>query len=178
MTNKRLKEILDSITIICDSREQENSHILDYFDKHGIKHISRKLDYGDYSFELPPISDIGFNEVTTFESRICVERKNSLDELSGNIAQSRERFERELQRAKENHAKLILMVEDGTYLQIMKHKYKTDLNERSYLASLFSFKARYGIEIEFIENKLSGWYMFQTFKYFLREELLNLKMVV
>lgn len=177
MTDKRIQEILKNMTIIVDTREQENSHITDYFDRFNINHISRKLDYGDYSFEAPVIPEIGLNEQMSFERRIVFERKHSLDELSGNLAQSRERFENELDRAKTDRAKLILMVEDGAWQKIIKHEYRTDLSEKSYLASLFSFQARYGIEVQFIDKNLAGWLICSTFKYFLRNELKQLEAV-
>lgn len=173
MTDKALQQILKDITIIIDSREQENTCITDYFDRHGIKYISRKLEYGDYSFICSAIPELNLNTETSFEKRICFERKNSLDELSGNIAQARERFERELQKAKDDSAKLILLVQDGSYEKIIRHEYRTDLNEKSYLASLFSFQARYDINIQFISEKLAGWLIYSTFKYFLREELVS-----
>ena len=170
MTDKRLSDILQGITVIVDTRENENSHLIKYFDSKGITWVSQKLDYGDYTFGIPAIPELN-NGIMTFQNRIVVERKNSIEELSGNIAQSRERFERELELARNDKAKLILLVENGTYEKILEHKYRTDLNEKSYLASLFSFKARYGIEIEFISEKLSGWYIHQTFRYHLREFL-------
>jgi len=168
MTDKQIKNILDNLIIIVDTREQENSNITNYFDAKNISWVSQKLDYGDYSFGIPALLGI---DTMTFQQRIVIERKNSLDELSGNIAQARERFEREMERAKTDGAKTILLVENGNYEKILEHKYRTDLNEKSYLASLFSFKARYGIEIEFISEKLSGWYIYNTFKYYLREHL-------
>lgn len=174
MTDKQIQSILSRMIIIVDTREQQNSHITDYFDKRGIHYIKNKLDYGDYSFIVGHSSGVSGKD---FAKEIVIERKNSLDELSGNIAQARERFERELQRSKVDNAKLILMVENGTYMKILEHKYRTDLNEKSYLASLFSFKARYGIEVEFIESKLSGWFIYNTCKYHLREYLKNIEVV-
>ncbi len=178
MTDKRIKELLRNMQIICDTRENENLHITDYFDKYGIKYVEQKLDFGDYSFIAPPIPEIRFNEPASFENRIVIERKSGLTELSGNLAQQRERFEAELIRAKNKKAKLILMVEDGSYEKIMRHDYRTDFNERSYIASLFSFQARYEIEVQFIPAKLAGWFIFNTFYYYFRNELKQLEAVL
>lgn len=162
MNDKDFQQALSEMVILVDTRENVNQHITDVFDKRGIKWVSKKLSFGDYSFSYKDKS---------FETKIVFERKNSLDELSGNIAQNRERFKAELERAKADKAKLILLVENGSYEKILTHKYRTDLNEKSYIASLFSFQARYDIEVKFIEDKLTAWLIYNTFKYYLREEL-------
>jgi ERCC4-type nuclease len=174
VTDKRINEILKDITIIVDTRENENLHITDYFKARGLNYIERKLEYGDYSFLSPSIPELGFDEPFSMEQRISIERKHCLDELSGNLAQSRDRFERELERAQADRAKLILMVEGGSWDKIIEHKYRTDLNERSYLASLFTFIHRYNIDIQFILAKYAGMFIHSQFYYFLREELKNM----
>jgi ERCC4-type nuclease len=177
MTDKRITEILKGITIIVDTRENENLHITDYFKAKGLKFIERKLEYGDYSFLSPSIPELGFEEEFSLEFRIAIERKHNLDELSGNLAQSRERFERELERAQTDRAKLILMVEDGSWDKIVEHKYRTELSERSYLASLFTFIHRYNIDIQFIPTKYAGMFIYSQFYYFLRQELKSLEAI-
>ena len=37
--------------ILIDSREKQNTHITDSFDKNSIAYKKKALDYGDYSFE-------------------------------------------------------------------------------------------------------------------------------
>jgi ERCC4-type nuclease len=175
VTDKRISEILKGITIIVDTRENENLHITDYFKAKGLNFIERKLEYGDYSFLSPSIPELGFDEPFSMEQRFAIERKHSMDELSGNLAQSRERFERELERAQADRAKLILMVEGGSWDKIIEHKYRTDLNEKSYLASLFTFVHRYNIDIQFIPAKYAGMFIFSQFYYFLRNELKSLQ---
>jgi len=109
MTDKRIKEILNSMTIIEDSREQVNDIILKHFNTQGIKHIKRKLEYGDYSFAVN-IPELG-PEPISFETKIAVEKKNSLEEISGNFSNGRENFKEEFQRAADDKAKLIIMIE-------------------------------------------------------------------
>ena len=41
---------IKKVTVIVDSREQENKHIIDYLNKFNIKYIVQKIDFGDYSF--------------------------------------------------------------------------------------------------------------------------------
>jgi len=175
ISSSRIKEILGNIKVIVDTRENENFHITKYFDDCGISYTEQCLKFGDYSFICPPLPEVGFEEEVSFESRIVIERKANLTELSGNLAQNRERFERELQKAIEAKARFVLMVENGDYQKIIEHKYRTDLKPASYYASLFSFQARYNIDIQFMPSKMAGWFIYNTFKYFLREELVMIK---
>ncbi|MDE7364841.1 MAG: hypothetical protein K2N27_08195 [Ruminococcus sp.] len=85
MTDK--EKFCKEVTIICDTREKENKHILNSLDAHGIKHESKKLDFGDYSFK---ISD------RDFSMQCVVELKANIDELWTNISRERERFEKEI----------------------------------------------------------------------------------
>lgn len=48
MTEK--EKFIQKATIITDSREQKNNHILSALDDLGVKHEERKLHFGDYSF--------------------------------------------------------------------------------------------------------------------------------
>lgn len=173
MTDSQLKQVLSSITVIVDTREHAdcNLHVLNCFDGKGIPYIRRCLKFGDYSFEIPANPEYGIPENVSFENAIVIERKMNLTELSGNICQNRTRFEDEFTRANEAGAKVILLVEGGSWQSIIDHKYRSDLNEKSYIASLFAFKVRYGLDIEFIPSKLSGWYMYSIFKYYAREYL-------
>lgn len=166
-TDKEIKELLKSMTIICDTREQENSWVTDYFNSKKIPYISKKLDFGDYSVLLPANSEYGITRDIYFDKKIAIERKNSLEELSGTIS-IRDRFESELLRAKDK--KFILMVEESQgYEKIINHKYKTDYNEKAFLATLFTFQHRYGMDINFIDKKYSGLFIYQQLYYFCRE---------
>ena len=164
MKNMRNQQALNSITVIVDTREHEhaNDHILEYLAENNIPFIRRKLEFGDYSFEVSGQS---------YEQKIAIERKMNLTELSGNVSQNRERFENELQRAKDACAKLVLMVEGGWWQGIIEHKYRTGLSEKSFLASLFAFQYRYDLETQFIPGKYAGMFIYNTFYYFLRNEL-------
>lgn len=165
----QIKNLIKQMVILVDSREQKNGHILDYFKKQGISYQVTKLDYGDYSFMLPAAAaghDIYFH-------RDCVvERKGSLEELSGNFAQGRDRFEAEFLRAGNDGAKTYLMVEaPGGYSDIIGHKYRTELKPAAFMASLKTWEHRFGTNIQFIDSQYSGYYIAATFQYFAREIL-------
>jgi len=169
-TKEELDQLLKSTVILCDTREQRNEHITDFFNDNGIQYKNMALKYGDYSFYLPRNEALGIARDTYFNNEIVIERKGSLEELSGNLAQDRQRFEDEFLRAK---SKIILMVEALGYEQIMNHNYRTELSEKAFIASLFSFKYRYDIDIQFIGKGNAGKFIYTTFYYYLRENLVQ-----
>lgn len=76
--------MINNIVILANNREKKNSHITDYFVKNGIFYQSVTLNYGDYSFMIP--SAVAGDDIY-FHRDIVIERKASLGELSGNLAQ-------------------------------------------------------------------------------------------
>ena len=102
-TAAEIKDLVRKMIILVDSREKRNQHILAYFEKQGIPYQVTKLDFGDYSFLLPA-SAAGID--LYFHQDICIERKATLEELSGNLAQKRQLFETEFLKAGNNGAKV------------------------------------------------------------------------
>ncbi|WP_211289668.1 hypothetical protein SPSIL_017030 [Sporomusa silvacetica DSM 10669] len=168
-TDSELKQLLQSMTILVDTREQENGHITSYFDKQKIPYIGRKLDFGDYSFMLPACPALGIVRDTYFVGDIAVERKASLEELSGNLTQDRAQFESELIRA--SKAKLLLMVENASYADIIGHKYRTKYEPKAFLAALKTYEVRYSLNLNFIPSVCAGNFIYHTLYYYLREYL-------
>lgn len=150
-TDIDLKSLLHSITILVDTREQKNDHITNYFEKQGISWKSYKLSYGDYSFMIPANNKLGVIRDLYFDKDFVIERKANLEELSNNLTQGRERLENEFIRA--NNTKLILVIEDNKYDDIIKHKYNTQYNPKSFIASLMCFLHRYNINTTFIPKE-------------------------
>lgn len=112
---EELKKLTKSLVVLVDSREKKNDHILSYFTKQGVAYQKTKLDYGDYSFYIPAAAA---GEDIYFHRDIVIERKASLEELSGNLAQERERFEKEFLKAGNDGCKVYLMIEEpGDILQ-------------------------------------------------------------
>ena len=164
-----VKKLIKQIVILIDTREKKNSHITDYFTKHGIAYEPTPLSYGDYSFMLPSAAA---GEDIFFHRDIAIERKAILEELSGNLAQERDRFEREFLKAGNDGAKLYLMVEDvGGYTSIISHKYNTQLAPAAYMASLKAWETRFNCNVQFIDKQYSGYYIMSTFQYYAREML-------
>lgn len=84
-TDKELKEILKNLTILIDTREQANQHVIDFFEKKKIPYKVKKLDYGDYGCMLPINSFEGQQREIYFDRDIVIERKNGIDEIAGNL---------------------------------------------------------------------------------------------
>jgi len=167
-TDTEMRKLLRSLTVVVDTREQNNKHITDYFTARRILHVSQKLDYGDYACFLPANAEFGLVRDTYIDC--FVERKGSLEELSGNFCNDRTRFESELLRAKDK--RLILMIEEQAGLEkIIGHKYQTEYNEKSFLASLFTFAHRHGVDVHFIDKKYAGLFIYYQMYYAAREIL-------
>jgi ERCC4-type nuclease len=167
MDNKALQLILNNIEIIVDTRENQNFLIMEFFNKNKIPYTIEKLDTGDYSCIVNPVKEIGFAGAD-FTDAIAIERKSGLVELAGSLSQSRDRFERELQRAKDSNMEFTLLVEDGSFQDIINHRYRTNLNEKSYIATILTFKYRYGISIEFIPKEYAGAWIYRHLYYYAR----------
>lgn len=166
---EELKRLMKCMVVLVDSREKKNVHVLDYFKKQGIAYEITKLDYGDYSFMLPAAAA---GEDIYFHRDIVIERKASLEELSGNLAQERERFEKEFLKAGNDGCKVYLMIEEpGGYSSVIGHKYRTEMKPAAYMASLKTWEHRFGCNVQFIDKQYSGYYIVSTFQYYAREAL-------
>lgn len=93
------------MTIQVDSREKKFQHVTDAFDRLGVKWFVSKLPVGDYAdFDRP---------------RLAIDRKQSLQEVCGNITQQHERFRDELLRALDLGIKLIFLVEHSKSIRCL-----------------------------------------------------------
>jgi hypothetical protein len=167
-TKIEIDEILNSIIVLIDSREKENIHITDYLDKKKITYKEMVLDRGDYSFYIPKNHELGISRDLYFNDIVTIERKGSLEELSGNFCNGRARIEEEFTRKK---GKMYLMVENAVYEDIIKHNYNTQYKPVSFVATLDTFEARYNINTSFVSKAAEGNFIYHKFKYHLREYL-------
>ncbi len=158
------KHIFANIVILVDTRENANQHILSYFDKKKIEYKMRKLDYGDYGLVLKANKDFGIMSDLVLD--FVVERKGSLEELSGNFTNDRARIEEEFWRG---NGKMALVIENPSIDNIINHSYGTNYNEKSFLATLLTFYHRYGINFVFTEKANAGQIIFALLYYKLRE---------
>lgn len=168
-TDKEIEQIVKSITILVDTREKENSHITEWLTKKKIPFKTKALSNGDYSFFIPANESLNIERDLYFDHEIMIERKASLDELSGNFTQNRTRFEEEMATFS---GKKYLMIENANYEDVINGNYKTKFSNKAFLASLHAFNHRYDLQITFMPNRdVSGYYIYGVFTYFLRNLL-------
>lgn len=157
------------MTILIDTREKSNQHLIDYWDNKNILYKKKALDYGDYSFMIPANEKFNIPRDIYFDKDIVVERKGSAEELSGNLTRERDRLEKELSLAPK--AKVILLENCG-YKDIVTGNYDTQYNKKSYWASIHSFWHKYDVPIFFMpENQYSGVFIRGYFEYYLKNYL-------
>lgn len=170
-SQKELDSIIskENIIIVVDSREKANSHILDVFEREGIQYKVEALESGDYTFKLKAIPELDIPHEMDFRQDVMIERKNSLEEISGNFSKGRERFNDEFGRAWA--VKKYLLVENGSYEKILNHEYDTQYKPNSFFASLMSFDARYDLHVCFASKETSAILIYNICKYTLREIL-------
>lgn len=161
-------EALNHMTIIVDSREKVNQHITSYLDKNQDQYCIKKLDFGDYSAKI----DFGGTNID-LSDKVVIERKASLDELAINVTKDRERFEREFKRCQDKNAKIFLLIENASWWDIASHHYRSQLNQKSYMATLLAWQYKYNITVSFIQENLSGMYIKGTLYYALRDYLIK-----
>ncbi len=166
-TDKELKEVLDSLTIIVDTREQVNTHVLDYFRKRDIQFKFQAMKTGDYSAMIPKNEELGITRDLYLAA--AVERKNGVDELVSSI-KDRTRFENELIRSQK--IPFVMIVEDHEgYQKILNGNYRSKYNPQALLGSLKTFEARYNFSTVFISPNTTGNYVYHTLLYHSREFL-------
>lgn len=145
-------------TIIIDTREKKYNHITSFFLTNNIPFKHAKLDFGDYAIE-------GYQNI------LVIERKASIDEISGNFFKNRKRFENELQRAKDSNCRIKVLLETGNLKQIMEGCYKSNAKPESFVATLKSFEYRYNTSFDFIDFQNSGYWIYINLFYGVKELL-------
>lgn len=144
--------------IIVDSREKPQAirSILSYFKENNIPYRMRKLDTGDYMLEDHP--------------EFVIDRKQTISELAKNVgSKDRERFKRELIRAKEAGQTLIILVEQNRYQDRGEWVTVRDISDLIRWSSphtmvigerlfriLTSWCAKYPIQVEFCDKRETG----------------------
>lgn len=161
-----------------DTREQQNQHVLDFFDKNKIKYKKQKIDEGDYTAIITKREEMGIYRDIYFP--VAVERKNSVDELAGNLAEETDtrddiRLVRELQRAKTKGIKIYLVVEDKNGMENIKAgKYRSLYQPKAFLGRLSSIQDLYLHDTIFTSNINSGFEIYRKLYYSVRNYLKEL----
>ena len=186
--------------IIVDSREKSINHILTKFEEgfenkpsHHDMYRGKKSTYsepvkyyiqekglkiGDYTIAV----QLPSGEVINFQDKIVIERKKDLNELCCNFFDKKDeegktRLERELDRAKEQGIKVILLVEtDNMHNKILSSKHfrfdkASKVSPKAFNSILRSLQAKYDISIEYCDKKDSARLIHDVLYYHAREYL-------
>lgn len=152
-----IKKCLESMEILVDTREQPSDRAEKRYASFSVPYHRQKLDYGDYTYNFTLPNGKRLHESDTSVKGHCViERKADLVELSNCFCQSRERFIREFERARENNAKIYLLVENASWENLLNGRYATRYNPQAYTASVMAFMARYDAQVIFCKSETAG----------------------
>lgn len=166
---KRDLDIIESMCILIDTREQKNDHIKQWFMDNCIQYEKRKLDSGDYSFYIPKNEELNVEKDYDFRDKIAVERKNSVNEIVGNFAKDKDRLEREFIR---HDGKMILMIEDVNFYQkLCNGNYRSSMVPASARGIFHTLVDRYDIQTYFVRKDMAGEFIYNCFYYYLRNKI-------
>lgn len=169
-----IEEILGTMTILVDTREQRTERSLKRYKQFGVDWERRALDYGDYTFQC--ISDgkpLFPDDSEKVKSPCVIERKMNLDELAQCFTRERQRFKAEFERAKENHARVYLLVEDASWENLINGRYRSKYNSVAFLASILAWQVRYDMKIIFCKPETSGRLIKEILYRELKERLMH-----
>lgn len=133
--------------ILVDSREKKWHHIESYFKDKGIAYdFPHKLDVGDYASDKNPF--------------LVVDRKANLQEVCSNLSAGADnliRFTKELDRAKKQGIRLVVLIE-GTTFSDLKDVAKwnsryTKHTGKWMLEKMFKLTLSYGVEWRLCRNR-------------------------
>ncbi len=134
--------------IVRDSREQSPFHF-DGEQYKGSEVREGNLTTGDYS-------------LVGLENRVAVERK-SLPDFMASISTGRERFERELVRARGLDAFMVVI--EAPFSDVVAGKYRSHMKPKAATQTIYSFMSRYRTTFHFAQSR--SWAEYATF-HFLR----------
>lgn len=152
MTDREREILVRSMEIVVDSREREDSatfkpRVKRLYELSGNLLERQKLNVGDYSCKgyLPD------GTLLDLTGKVAIERKESLDEAVGNLLTEKQRFERELTRAKDIGEKVYFLIENASFTKIYNGTFPHHpfAKKQSVIGSLFSLMARYNLHLIF-----------------------------
>lgn len=147
MDHFAVKRHLATMSVLCDTREQQTPRSARRLRQIGVPIERVALSFGDYSAKC---------DMLDLRSSVAIERKMDLSELARCYCQERKRFIREFERAKEAGAKLYLLVENGSLDEAYSGHYRARVHPSSLTASMLAWLARYNCQLLFCKEENSG----------------------
>lgn len=160
-THFEIDQMLDSMTVLVDTREQDTPALRARLNDLGRPFKRCKLDYGDYSAEITKPD----GTITSAANKIAIERKMNLDEVCMCFTAGRERFEREFLRAKQEGAKVYLLIENASIDKALAGTYRSRMNPDALVASILAWCARYNLTPWFCQQKNTGKFIARILRY-------------
>lgn len=174
-TDKEYKQLLSNMVILYDSREKSNDHILQGFDKLQLEYKKKSIDTGDYSFMIKACPELGFSYDTLFTDELCIERKNSVTELAGNLSSASkddDRIFKEFNRMI-NIERCFLLIEEDRLDDILEKNYRSEYNSDAYFRTLLTWGERNGMRILFPKKENMAKVIFELCKNCLDSKILK-----
>ena len=151
------KEVLKTFEILVDTREQDTEKSRKRYEEFGVPYTKKTLSYGDYTYNLILPNGTKLYDNSGTISPICaVERKMNLDELAGCFTRSRQRFQREFERALDNHCRIYLLCENSNWENLLNGKYRSKFHPKAFAASTIAWMIRYNLNVIFCKEETSG----------------------
>lgn len=187
LTDTQFKKLCNNIVILCQSNEQKNAHILDYFDSVGIRYRQRSIRDGDYSFIVEACPELGIPCDLAFDDDLFIERKNSLQELAQSLYGQKEKktvvvdgekisktdyndaFLRELKRAINKPYKFLLVEQKGGWSDLFDKRYPNNYSVEAFSSMLTVVEERYGLHVRFVRAEDMGKHIYLICKMILKE---------
>ena len=161
--------MMKRMVILYDTREQDTPALHRRLEGFNCPSERQKLEYGDYSAKT--VDDDG--QTISMERQVAIERKMSLDELCQCFTSGRKRFEREFERAADDHAKIHMIVENGSYEDLFDGKYRSKMHPNALIASYIVWSIRYHIQLHFCKPETTGRLIYKILFYELKTFLEN-----
>lgn len=178
MKKDDVEKILNTMVILVDTREQETEEAYIRWMSFGLPYERQYINPGDYSAKVT----LPDGESLNFKNKIVIERKMSLNEVCSNFGKYRQRFTREFNTAKKNGTKIYLLIEGGSWENVLKgnyvnnekdKKYQSKMLPQSLFASLTTWMARYDCNVIFCQPETTPKIIPEILKREAKEILLN-----
>lgn len=152
MTHFEIRDALDGMVVLVDTRERDTASLRRRMRELHCKYERQKLNFGDYSAKCP----LPNGEWLTLENSVSIERKMDFGELCNCYCSGRDRFRREFERARQENAKIYLLVENATWEKAYLGRYRSLMQPQALIASMTAWLARYRCSLLFCEPQTSG----------------------
>lgn len=173
-TDKEYRQLIKNMVILVDTREKSNKCILEEFERQKIEYKTKSLSTGDYCFMVKSCPELGFQYDTYFTDELCIEKKESLVELAGNIASKTDdnRIFKEFNRMINIERSYLLIGEDSID-DIFSHNYRSEYNPDSYIRTLLTWQARNNMHIYFVKKASMARMIYELCKNCLDSKILK-----